>query len=114
MPKNGRSRGKRAYRCGDCKYRCAPDSRRHFYSSEVIDRALAMYAEGASVASIGRAMEIKEGTILRRVKKALLSGWIMDEERSERKPAGSDIPAWVKEGAWDKRGQARSEDDFVR
>ena len=36
----------------------APDGDRHFYSSEVIDRALAMYAEGASVASIGRAMEI--------------------------------------------------------
>ena len=28
-----------------------------------------MYAEGASVAAIGRAMEIKEGTILRWVKK---------------------------------------------
>ena len=58
MPKDGRSRGKRTYRCGDCKRRYAPDGDRHFYSSEVIDLALAMYTEGASVASIGRAMEI--------------------------------------------------------
>ena len=93
MPKDGRSRGKQTYRCGDCKYRCAPDGSRHCYSSEVVDRALAMYAERASAASIGRAMEIKEGTVLRWVKKALLSGWIMDAERSERKPAGSNIPA---------------------
>jgi len=64
--KYGRSRGKRTCRCGDCK--------RHFYSSEVIDRALAMYAESASAASIGGAMEIEEGTMLRWVKKALLSG----------------------------------------
>ena len=35
---------------GDCKYRCAPDGSRHFYSSEIIDRALAMHSEGASVA----------------------------------------------------------------
>ena len=70
MPKDGRARSKRAYRCGDRKYRCAPDGSRHYYSSEVIVRALAMYAEGASVASIGRAMEIKEGTILRWVKKS--------------------------------------------
>ena len=70
MPKDRRSRGKRTYRCGDCKRRYAPDGSLHFYSSEVIDRALAMYAEGASVASIGRAMEIKEGTILRWVKKS--------------------------------------------
>ena len=46
MPKDGRSRGKRTYRCGDCKRR--------------------------------------------------LSGWIMDAERSERKPAGPDIPAWAR------------------
>ena len=41
-------------------------------------------------------MAIKEGTILRWVKKALLSGWIMDAERSERKPAGSHLPAWAR------------------
>ena len=70
MLKDGRSRGKRTYHCGDCKRRYAPDDNRHFYSPEVIDRALAMYAEGASAASIGRAMEIKEGTILRWVKKS--------------------------------------------
>ena len=52
-----------------------------------------MYAEGASVAAIGRAMEINEATALVRVKKALSSAWIMDAERSERKPAASGVPA---------------------
>ena len=93
MPKDGRSRGKQTYRCGDCKYRRAPDGSRHFYSSKVIDQALAMYAEGASVAAIGRAMEINQATALRWVKKALSSSRIMDMDRSERKPAGSDLPA---------------------
>ena len=69
MPKDGRSRGKQTYRCGDCKYRYTPDGNRHYYSSKVIDQALAMYAEGASVAAIGRAMEINEGTVLVWVKK---------------------------------------------
>ena len=67
MPKDGRSRGKRTYRCGDCKRRYDPDGSLHFYSSEVIDLALAMYAEGASVASIGKVDG--DRTILRWVKK---------------------------------------------
>ena len=70
MPKDGRSRGKRTYRCGDCKYRCAPDGSRHCYSSKIIERTLAMYAEGASVAAIGGAMEINESTALVWVKKS--------------------------------------------
>ena len=92
MPKDGRSRGKRTYSCGDCKYRYAPDGSRHFYSSKVIDQALAMYAEGASVAATGRAMEINEATALVWVKKAVSSIRIMDAERSERKPAGRGFP----------------------
>ena len=114
MPKDGRSRGKRTYRCGDCKYRCVPDGSHHYYSSEVVDRALAMYAEGASVESIGRAMEIKEGTILRWVKKSPFVR--LDNGRgafgAQASRGGSSSVG--EEGAWDKLGQARSEDGFVR
>ena len=60
MPKDGRSRGWQTCRCGDCKYRCAPDSNRHFYSSEVIDRAACHVRRGASVALIGRTMKIND------------------------------------------------------
>ena len=56
-----------------------------------------MYAEGASVAAMGRAMEINEATVLVWVKKALSSIRIMDAERSERKPAGSGLPASARE-----------------
>ena len=110
MPKYRLSRDKQTYRCGDCKYRCAPDVNRHRYSSEVIDRALATRAEGASAAAIGGAMEINEASALVWVKKALSSIRIMDAERSERKPAGSSLPA----SARNKRGRAPSEDDFIR
>ena len=48
MPKDGRPRGKRTYRCGDRKRRRAPDGNRHFYSPEIIDRALSVYAEGGA------------------------------------------------------------------
>ena len=54
-----------------------------------------MYAEGASVAATGRAMEINEATALVWVKKAISSTRIMDEERSERKPAGAGLPSSV-------------------
>ena len=92
MPKDGRSPGKQMYRCGDCACRYTPDGNRHFCHPKVIEQALAMYAEGSSVAAIGRAMEIKEGSVLRWVKKALLSGWAMDAERSDRKPTSSELP----------------------
>ena len=95
MPKDERSRGKRTYRCGDCKYRCAPTAAATATRPKVIDRALAMYAEGASVAAIGGAMEINEATASSGLKKALSSIRIMDAERSERKPAGSGLPASV-------------------
>lgn len=51
MPKDGYSRGKRTCSCGDCKRRCASDGSLHCCSSKVIDRALAVYAEGASAAA---------------------------------------------------------------
>ena len=69
MPKDGRSHGKQTYRCGDCKYRYTPDGNRRFHSREVIERTLAVYAEGGSVAAAARAMGINEGTVLSWVKK---------------------------------------------
>ena len=105
MPKAGRSRGKQTYRCGDCKYRY-PRRQPPLYSSKVIERALAMYAEGASVAAIGGAMEINESTALVWVKKAISSIRIMDAERSPRKPAGAELPSSVRKIRGYKRGCA--------
>ena len=114
MPKDGHSRGKQTYRCGDCKYRRAPDGNRHFYSSKVIDQALAMYPEGASVASIGGALEIKEGAILRWVKKSRFVRSDNGREAfgAQARRVGTSLVG--EEDAWDRRGQARSEDGFVR
>ena len=70
MSKDGRSRCRRTYRCGDCKHCCAPDGNRCRHSSKVIERALATRAEGASAAATCRAMEINEATALVWVKKS--------------------------------------------
>ena len=55
MPKDGRSRGEQTRRCGDCRRRRAPDCRRRFYSSKVINRALAMYSQGRERGGEGKA-----------------------------------------------------------
>ena len=40
MPKDGHSGNKQTYRCGDCKYRCAPDGNRHRCPEKTIRQAL--------------------------------------------------------------------------
>ncbi len=69
-PKDGRSRGKQTYRCGECRYRFTPDGVRHHYPESTIRQALAMYAEGASMSAIARAMDIKLATVFSWVKKS--------------------------------------------
>ena len=40
MPKDGHSGKKQTCRCGDCKYRYAPDGNRHYYPEKTIRQAL--------------------------------------------------------------------------
>jgi transposase-like protein len=39
-PKDGHSRGKQTYRCGDCHHRFAPEGNRHYCPQSVKDQAL--------------------------------------------------------------------------
>ena len=50
-PKDGHSKGKQTYRCGDCLYRFTPDGNRHYYPEKTIRQALSMYSEGGSVSA---------------------------------------------------------------
>ena len=69
-PKDGHSRGKQTYRCRDCHYRFTPEGNRHYYSEAVKTQALNMYAEGSSLASIGRVLGILPETVYSWVKKS--------------------------------------------
>ena len=70
MPRDGRSRGKQTYRCGEYKYRHTPDGVQHHYSESVKDRVLAMYAECSSISTISRVMDVKLATVFIWVKKS--------------------------------------------
>ena len=63
LPKDGRSRGKQTYRCGDCLYRFTPGGNRHYYSEKVKSQAMSMYVDGSSVSAISRVMGVKIGTV---------------------------------------------------
>ena len=58
-PKDGHSRGKQTYRCGQCHYRFTPDGNRHYYPEAVKTQAVTMYVEGMCVLAIGRTLGVK-------------------------------------------------------
>lgn len=70
MPKDGRSRGRQTYRCGECKYRHTPDGNRHYYPEKTVRQALDCYKEGMSVSAVARAMNINYVTVYTWVKKS--------------------------------------------
>jgi len=69
-PKDGHSRGKQTFRCGDCRYRFTPEGNRHYYPAAVKEQAIDLYCEGNSVAAISRVLEVKLGTVYEWVKKS--------------------------------------------
>ena len=69
-PKDGHSRGKQTYRCGECRYRFTPDGNRHYYAERVKRDALSMYCEGMSISAISRTLGVKLGTVYSWVKKS--------------------------------------------
>ena len=62
-PKDGYSRGKQTYRCGQCHYRFTPEGNRHYYSEAVKTQAVTMYVAGMCVLAIGRTLGVKPSTI---------------------------------------------------
>ena len=69
MPKDGKSRGKQAYRCGDYGRRHTPLATFHRPSAVGKEQALQMYAESSSLSAISRIVGYGATAVLGRVKK---------------------------------------------
>ena len=69
-PKDGHSRGKQTYRCGQCRYRFTPEGNRSYYAEAVKTQAVRMYVEGVSVSVISRTLGVKGGTVYSWLKKS--------------------------------------------
>ena len=54
MPKDGVSRGRQAYACGDCKHRHIPSGEFRRFSDAEKDMAIAMRVDGSSLSAIAR------------------------------------------------------------
>ena len=54
MPKDGTSKGRQVYHCGDCGRRTIPDAAYQRPGGVDKERALAIYREGGSLSAIAR------------------------------------------------------------
>ena len=72
MPKDGTSKGRQVYHCGDCGRRTIPDAAYQRPSAADKKRALAMYQEGSSLSAIARIFGVSVQAVSKWVKKG---GW---------------------------------------
>ena len=54
MPKDGRTRGRQVYKCGDCKRKYTADAERPRFPEQVRHQAVQMCMEGASISAAAR------------------------------------------------------------
>ena len=69
MPKDGTSKGRQVYHCGDCGRRTIPDAAYQRPSAADKERALAMYREGSSLTAIARIFGVSVQAVSKWVKK---------------------------------------------
>ena len=90
LPKDGHSRGKQTYRCGDCHYRFTPTGNRHYCPERIKPQALRMYGDGRSISAISRVLAVKLGIVYAWIKKAPWAlAWVARQHRQRvtRRPA---------------------------
>ena len=95
-PKDGHSRGKQTYRCGDCRYRFTPDGNRHYYPEATIRQALnSTVKEGAY--RLWRAQWTSTSLLCSPgSKKASWAQRALDIERRRRTPSEPELSATVR------------------
>ena len=81
--KDGRSRGKQTYRCGQCRYRFTPDGNRSYYTEATRARAVRTYVEGVSLSVISGTLGVKVGAVYSWLKKART---VLRDARKRRAP----------------------------
>ena len=69
MPKDGTSKGRQVYHCGDCGRRTIPDAAYQRPGAADKERALAMYQEGSSLSAIARIFGVSVQAVSQWVKK---------------------------------------------
>ena len=68
-PKDGTSKGRQVYHCGDCGRRTIPDAAHQRPSAADQERALAVYQEGSSLSAIARIFGVSVPAVSQWVKK---------------------------------------------
>ena len=69
MPKDGHSKGRQVYHCGDCGRHYIPEAAYHRPSAANKEHAMAMYREGSSLRAIGRVFGVSAQAVTLRVRK---------------------------------------------
>ena len=69
LPKDGHSKGRQVYHCGDCGRRYIPEAACHRPGAADKERAMAMYREGSSLSAIGRIFGVSAQAVSVWVKK---------------------------------------------
>ena len=69
MPKDGTSKGRQVYHCGDCGRRTIPDAAYQRPGGADKERAPAMYQEGSSLSAIARIFGVSVQAVSKWVKK---------------------------------------------
>ena len=87
MPKDGTSKGRQVYHCGDCGRRTIPDTAYQRPSAADKERGLAMYREGSSLSAIAR-IGVSVPAVIKWVK------WGQPHGLGRAAGAQSALPAW--------------------
>ena len=90
MPKDGVSRGRQVYACGDCKHRHVPGGRFRRFSDAEKDTAIAMYTDGSSLSAAARTV----GASLTAVR-----AWVK-KRGPARSGGGGSVSGGGQAGAW--------------
>ena len=69
MPKDGHTRGRQVYKCGDCKRKYTADATQPRFPEQVKRQAVQMRIEGTSISAAARVVGVKSETIYSWVKK---------------------------------------------
>ena len=69
MPKDGHTRGKQVYKCGDCKRKYTAEAERPHFPDHAKRQAVRMYVEGASLSEAARVVGASVPAV---------SGWVKE------------------------------------
>ena len=90
MPKDGTSKGRQVYHCGDCGRRSIPDAAYQRPGAADKERALAIYQEGSSLSAIARIF----GVGVPAVSQWVIEGGLTALPRMRRRCEKRTLPAW--------------------